>query len=77
MVRWLPSEIIKPGQNTLLILPVDEFFYLRVLRQRRLGIFDKLTLHLPLAGQIHVQINHRGLDVFMAQSVFDIRYGMA
>jgi hypothetical protein len=33
---------------------------------------DEAFLYLSSGGQIHVQIGHRGLEVVMAQSVFDI-----
>ena len=37
-----------------------------------MSVLDKLFLHAALARQIHMQIDHGGVDVFMAQAVFDV-----
>ena len=39
----------------------------------RSGIFDKFFLNLFSMSQIELQIDHGGLDIIMAQAVFNIR----
>jgi hypothetical protein len=38
---------------------------------------DKLLLYVPFAIQVQMEVDGGGLDVVMAQVVFNVRYGMA
>jgi hypothetical protein len=46
--------------------------YLRIKSDHRLHIVDDLFLDVSFVSQIHVQVGHGGLEIVMAQSVFDI-----
>ena len=59
------------------MIPIDEFIQLRIMFKRGLGVLDKFFLYRPFVSQIHMQINHGGVDIFMSQAVFDIGNGVA
>ena len=42
----------------------------------RLGVLNKFLLHAAFVSQIHVQVNHGGLDIFVSQADFDIGNGV-
>ena len=72
MVSGVRLEIVEPGHNIIFVLPIDQCIYFRILRHGRLDIMDKAVLDIFSFGQIQLQIDHGGLDIFMAQFISDI-----
>ncbi len=66
-------EIVEPGHDIIFVLPIDQFIYFRVLRHGRLDMIDKAILDFFSFGQIQLQIDHGGLDIFVSQFIADIR----
>ena len=64
---------IEPLQDFFSVFPTDQFFYFRIIDKKRLSIIDELFLHLFSMSQIQLQVNCCGLDVVMAEAVFDVR----
>ena len=54
------------------MIPINERIQLRIVLEGGVGVLDKFLLNRLFARQVHVQVHHGGLDVFMSQAVFDI-----
>jgi len=54
------------------VIPINERIQLWIVFESAGGVLDKFLLNRLFARQIHVQVHHGGLDVFMSQAVFDI-----
>ena len=59
------------------MIPIDERIQLWIEFERAGGVLDKFLLNRLFASQVHVQVNHGGLDIFMSQAVFDIGNGVS
>ena len=56
---------------------MEELFYFRVARQERFHVLNELLLHFPASSEIEMEVDGCGLDVVMAEVVFDIRKRLA
>ena len=65
-------EIVQPGHNIIFVLPIDQCIYFRIFCHGRLDILDKAVLDFFPFRQVQLQIDHGGLDIFMAQFISDI-----
>ena len=63
---------IEPSQDILLALPMEEFFYFWIVGQERFHVLYELLLHFPANSEIEMEVDGCGLDVVMAEVVFDI-----
>ncbi len=72
MVSGVRLEIVEPSHNIIFVLPIDQCLYFRILRHGRLDILDKPVLDFSSFRQVQLQIDHGGLDIFMAQFITDI-----
>ena len=65
-------KTIEPFHHILFIFPLQQFIQLWIIGQNRLHVLDEASLYSSPAGEIQMEINHGGLDVFMPQTVFDL-----
>ena len=59
------------------MIPVNEFIQFGIVFKTWLSVLDKFFLNAAFVSQIHVQVNHGGLDIFVSQADFDIGNGFA
>jgi GNAT superfamily N-acetyltransferase len=58
-------------------LPLKELVYFWVMGDDRLHVLDEAALDVASAVEIELEVDHGGLNVVMAQAVFDICDGLA
>ena len=68
-------EAVQPCQDIFFVIPIDEFIQFSVVFKSGLGVLNKFLLHRAFVSQIHMQIDHGGVDIFMTQAVFNIGNG--
>lgn len=50
-------EAVEPSQDFLSVFPIDQFIYLRILDEERLGVSDEVLLDLLFPRKVQMEID--------------------